>query len=463
MAINSMMPILAFATTIFLILKQPKLTIHLPLKVSHNNGHQIKIDYGTAPLLGIFILLASSSINTTTIVNGILGTNSVRPYEILILFMALAYICVSLDLTGFFAYIALHIARAAGNSGRKLFFYFFLLSGFLTVFTSNDIVILTLTPIICYFANYAGVDPIPYLVAQFFAANIWSIALFIGNPTNIIVAQAFNLSFLEYSRWMIAPTLSAGLSCLALLWMTFKKRIPSKIDKPDVDPRNALVDKQGCIFGLSSLAACLLLLGCSSELKIPVWIIPLFFATLMFGRSVLLEYILPWKKTEGKVQNRTLALVAKRMPWKIVPFVVSLFIMVEALYSTGWIDIFASSLSAMLNDVVLAVFATGFLSSLTSNIMNNQPMTILFVRILQNTHFAANPLSQKGAMLALVLGSNFGANFTPLGALAGIMWAEILHNKGIRISFKEFSKYGFTIMPTVAALSCLSLLIEILE
>lgn len=54
----------------------------------------------------------------------------------------------------------------------------------LTIFTSNDIVILTFTPFICYFSKNAKINPIPYLVAEF-AATTYSMMLIIGNPTNI--------------------------------------------------------------------------------------------------------------------------------------------------------------------------------------------------------------------------------------------------------------------------------------
>jgi arsenical pump membrane protein len=43
------------------------------------------------------------------------------------------------------------------------------------------------------------IDPYPFLVAQFFVANIWSMMLFIGNPTNVIVAEAYSIGFLEYA------------------------------------------------------------------------------------------------------------------------------------------------------------------------------------------------------------------------------------------------------------------------
>jgi Na+/H+ antiporter NhaD/arsenite permease-like protein len=136
--------------------------------------------------------------------------------------------------------------------------------------------------------------------------------------------------------------------------------------------------------------------------------------------------------------------------------------MVESLSVYGWTDKLASSISAVSTNIFLAVFIMGFLSSFASNITNNQPMTILFTRTLQNNLFIAPATATKGAMFALILGSNFGANLTMIGALAGIMWGKILFDKGCSISFKEFSKYGFLIMPLVIAAACLVLVVELM-
>ena len=43
-----------------------------------------------------------------------------------------------------------------------------------------------------------------------------------------------------------------------------------------------------------------------------------------------------------------------------------------------------------------------------------------------------------------IIASNIGAYFTPLGALAGIMWMSILKKSGLKFGFKEFLKYGIT-------------------
>lgn len=122
------------------------------------------------------------------------GDADIQPYAILILFNALAYLCISLDHTGLLAMVAYKVAQSAGSSGKRLFFYFFALASAMTIFTSNDIVTLTLTPVVFYCSAATKTSPFPYLFAQFYAANICSIVLIIGNPTNVIVGEAFHLT-----------------------------------------------------------------------------------------------------------------------------------------------------------------------------------------------------------------------------------------------------------------------------
>ena len=94
--------------------------------------------------------------------------------------------------------------------------------------------------------------------------------------------------------------------------------------------------------------------------------------------------------------------------------------------------------------------------------MNNQPMTILFTQILLYNSLSLNESVKLGVVFSLIMGSNFGANFTLLGALAGIMWHKIISDKDVYISYGKFAKFGFLIMPIVILLSCLTLLAEIM-
>jgi len=458
---------IVFIGIIIIILLQPKIKIPRSQK-------RIQLDFGSAPLIGVAILLIFNQADLSVLSVGILGTPTIKPYIIILLFFSLAYVCISIDLTGFFAYLSLLAAKKSGSSGKKLYFYFFLLSSVLTTFTSNDIVILTLTPIIIYFCKYTKTNPIPFLMGQFFAANIWSMALYVGNPTNIIVAQAYNLDFLGYSMWMFFPTLIAGTSCYYLMKRLFKKDILEKIIPPEIDPKSALKSKSGAIFGISMLGTCLVLLSLAPILHLNMGFICFIFALIMLIKDIIYDVKKNQRDSkkgqiilDSSIASKrfpTVITAAKRMPWKIMPFVFGMFIMVEILDSSGWIGLISESIGTVDDNIGLfwSVFFMCFLSSMVCNVMNNQPMTILFTRVIQHSAFNTLVSSTivKASMFALIMGSNLGANFTLLGALAGIMWSSISKEKGIQITYKLFAKTGFKVMPIVVFLASLILALE---
>jgi len=388
--------LVVFAFVIILVLKQP--AIKLP-----GRAKPFRLDYGYAPLIGVAILLLTFQVPPSILVAGIAGTATIRPYMIIILFFSLAYVCISIDSTGFFEYLALSAAKKSGSSGKKLFMYFFFLSSVLTVFTSNDIVILTLTPIILYFCKYTKMNPFPYLIGQFFAANIWSITLYIGNPTNIIVAQAYNLTFAEYSGWTLLPTMVAGLACYGLLSHTFRKEISLPISSPDLKPEDALKDRPGAIFSIIMLGTCLGFLTVAPILDIDMGIICLVFAIIMIGKDIVFEARVHAGRVQIKERDplakastsrnllHSVKVAASRMPWKIMPFVFGMFIMVEIFSYSGWIGLLASAFGGILSasGIVGSTFTMCFVSALACNIMNNQPMTILFTRLLEDTNFTS--------------------------------------------------------------------------
>jgi arsenical pump membrane protein len=453
MNFSSLIILLGFLVVIFLIL------LSFKYKKNSNSGkNRFYLEFWFAPIIGILFLIFTLSINQEVIIRGVIGSENIQPFAILILFMSLAYICISLDLTGFFEYLALYVLKAAKNSGKRLFIYFFFFSSILTLFTSNDIVILTITPIIIYFAKYTKINPIPYLIAQFFAANIWSFALYIGNPTNIIVAEAYDFTFLSYSSWTILPTITAGIVCFGLLWIVFRKQIPITFESPIINPKTAIKDKNGAIFGVVILILCLFMLSIAPFFNLSLWQITLFFALIILFRNIIYHIYTNYNGSN----LRTIQKSFKRMPWKIVPFIIGMFIMVEALVASGWVDIFAYSLSNLSDNLLISIFIIAFLTSLACNLMNNQPMTILFTQIFLSSSYQSSDSVKLGIIFALIMGSNFGANFTLIGSLAGIMWYKILSDKEVKITFKQFARYGFLIMPIVISISCLVLYLELL-
>ena len=82
-----------------------------------------------------------------------------------------------------------------------------------------------------------------------------------------------------------------------------------------------------------------------------------------------------------------------------------------------------------------------------SNLINNIPMSVLFSKVINFT----DPLSLNQAIYSTIIGSNIGAFLTPIGALAGIMFTDLVKRQEVKYSFVSFIKYGLIIaIPTLS-------------
>ncbi len=447
--IISLIFLVSSVLTIYLILRRRFLYLRLGMR-------NIRIDtYFFGALLGPILIVLFGILNFSQVLSGLEGTGSLNPFGILVLFLSMVFMSIFLDITGFFEYCARIALRYAGGSGRRLFFSLYLTVSLLTIFTSNDIIILTFTPFIYYFSKNAGIDPKPYLIAEFFAANTWSMMLYIGNPTNIVLAAAFNLRFDEYTKWMLLPALAAGFINLILLYVIFRKKINQPLrHQESIDPRAAITDPTSATLGLFMLAGCILGLAIAPNFGIDMWIISLGFGLALLILLLLRDLFVALTKEPMNKKHFTVKSTIKKMPLSIIPFVLSLFITIEALRIYGITTDVGQVFTNLCKDSTTATtFLYGFSSAFTANILNNIPMTVAFVPIIS----AASQTTLLPAAFATTIGSNLGANITPLGALAGIMWVSILRDKGVKLSFREFVFYGVLITP-LTLLVCLGLL-----
>ncbi|KND01194.1 hypothetical protein, variant [Spizellomyces punctatus DAOM BR117] len=287
----SWLSLIVFAIVIFFCIHP--LRVPIPFTHGRFGVSHIWLDIATAPIVGILVLLATTSINGLVLRDGIVGSeHGIQPYSVVLLIFALAYICISIDVTGFFEYVAFQVTKRGGSSGHRLFLYLFLLSTIMTIFTSNDVVVLTITPIVCYLTQETKTDPKAYLVSTFIVCNIASLALYIGNPTNIIVAQAFRINFIQYSAWMGLPTLLAvGLAYL-MCFVVLRSHIPVNIPSPppEAEERYQIRDRWGAFIGCAVLLACLLgLMIVPIFADVPVWMLTLPFGAIMIGKDMIMD------------------------------------------------------------------------------------------------------------------------------------------------------------------------------
>lgn len=413
-AIVSLLTSLGIVASVLLF---PRLTIK---KISFDS-------YWVIALIGATLIFVFGLLSFQEAKASLLANTEVNPIKILTLFLSMTVLSIYLDEIGFFRYLANFAHKKAKNKQISIFISLYVVTSILTVFTSNDIIILTFTPFICYFAKNAKVSPIPYLVSEFVAANTWSMMLVIGNPTNIYLATMYKISFISYFKIMFFPTLLSGLSSFTVLYLLFRKELSKPLHKEEQEVK--ISNKFLLVIGLIHLGLCTIILAVASYLNIEMWLISFIFALSLIIFTIGYKFI-------KKDKTRILTNIFKRAPWPLIPFVLSMFIVVLSLNKyniTGKINEFLGTSGV--------IFKYGFASFLTSNVINNIPMSVLFAEVL-------SPLSgvtlQK-AVFATIAGSNVGAYLTPIGALAGIMWMSILKKENVEMGFFTFVKKHFLV------------------
>nr|ODN96870.1 hypothetical protein L204_03581 [Cryptococcus depauperatus CBS 7855] len=468
------------------------------------------LDLRTVPVLGVLVLLASTCIPGGVVRRGIVGSAGVKPYDIMVLFVCFAYISLSLDATGSLRFLAFWVASRSSHGGRLYAAFYGLYATIGAVF-GNDPLILSGTPFLAYFTDHAGiVDPTAFLFTHFQVSNLVSALLVSSNPTNLVLTSAFGINFLQYSAWLVLPTLAAVVVLFPLArWVFFrgKNLIPTELHPPPVTPRDALVDPVGAVFGAVLFAATVaVLIGLSAGGVIGgtvgVWTVTAPAAVVLFLRDVSRDWtenrVDRERSKEAGAVDSDVEVEGKRLPWlkirerfpivsanlshlpiALVPFAISFFILVEGLQHTGWIAVFGRWWGAWerVGGVAGSVWLMGVLSVVGCNIFGtNIGATILLARVLQSwatTHTYTNR-SLYAPVYALAVGSNFGAySFVQVdlllidgmvsltlwlsfsASLAGLLWRSILGRKGIKITMKQFLRWNIGPLIVTMIVGCL--------
>ena len=140
----------------------------------------------------------------------------------------------------------------------------------------------------------------------------------------------------------------------------------------------------------------------------------------------------------------------KRLPYQLIPFFLSMFVIVVALNVQGITDKIAAFFG---ENNTLWIY--GYSSFISCNLINNIPMSILFTNISSSL----TGVAYTQAIYASIIGSNIGAFLTPIGALAGIMFSGLVNENNVRFTFLDFIKYGVVIsIPVITVALAMTLL-----
>ncbi len=145
-------------------------------------------------------------------------------YRTLALLLGMMVVVAYLCLSGALARLV-EIAAGRIRTPRALLVAVVGLSGILSAFLINDVVCLSMTPLVVHLARRLRVDPLPHLVALATAANVGSSGTITGNPQNIFIGSHSGISYARFAIKLL-PVAAIGLALtLVVVAVVFRGRL----------------------------------------------------------------------------------------------------------------------------------------------------------------------------------------------------------------------------------------------
>lgn len=214
-------------------------------------------------------------------------------FRVLGLLFSLMVVMAGLRELGVFNKIACVMLKKADNS-RKLYLVMVFLCFFSAMLITNDVALITFVPFTLLLLKMADMDSlaVPLVVFESVAANLGSALTPIGNPHNLYLYTAFEMSLPDFFRTMAPIT---GISAVLLLFcmLTVKKEaLLTKAQeeiKQEEESAKALKNRKVLLSGFYGLTFLLSLLTVLRVL--PFWIpfIVALSGALLLQRGVLLQ------------------------------------------------------------------------------------------------------------------------------------------------------------------------------
>lgn len=360
--------------------------------------------------------------------------------EIIFIITTFAVIAYGIKQSGYFKYAAFRVLEVCDGNMTRMVLYLFLLSSVITYVTSNDIVILVMTPIILELCRQSHIrNARLLLLGQFVAANTLSMGLLIGSPTNIIVALDANLDFVDYFLLMAVPTLLAvAISFLVLhfinefcyKWIArlFRRdweyddhyTMPALVEQPEFSREMGF----WIIFFVTVVLAVAIVSQWQKSffwVTVPASILSLtaIFATLGWTRR-------DGSNTSGGERRLAVWDCIASLPYSIIPFALVFFAIADTLASVMPLsDVYEWLLNL---PVAFNSMSTIGGTAVLVNTVNDLPASAIMGEMVKS--FSGNEsLAHTIFMQSTLVSLNIACYITPIGALAGIIWFHIMQQE----------------------------------
>ena len=309
----------------------------------------------------------------------------------------------------------------------------------------NVTTVLLVVPVTIAIARQLKVPAYPLLVGEVMASNIGGTATLIGDPPNIMIGSAADLSFNAFVL-NLAPAvvviLGANALALHLLWGRKLTALPE--DRARVlamNEREAITDPV-------LLKHCLWVLGAVLLTFVLARTVRLEPGTIAMAGAVVLVLIDNLPRPAQDQTHRVHATFGD-VEWITLFFFIGLFIIVAGVERAGGIDRVARwMLGVTGGNVVLAATAILWGSAVLSAVVDNIPFVATMIPLLKEVgpELCGGAENVNVLWWALALGACLGGNGTLIGASANLTVAGLAERQGVGFRFLAYTKVAFPLM-----------------
>ena len=194
--------------------------------------------------------LAAVAGATLLLIFGILDVESLASYidynTVGILIGMMLFVSV-VKISGLFEYIAIKAAKLSKGKPWVIMILFFVITAVLSAFLDNVTTVLLVGPMTIAVTSILGINPLPYLITQILASNIGGTATLIGDPPNIMIGSAAELSFNDFIVNTGIPAVIIAFFTIFSFYFIYGRKlkvVPEKMQAVmELDEKKAIKDK----------------------------------------------------------------------------------------------------------------------------------------------------------------------------------------------------------------------------
>lgn len=367
--------------------------------------------------------------------------------------------------TGLFSYLAIKIAKKTNGDGWKILLWFSLFTAIASALLDNVTTVLLIAPITILIAEMLDISPFPFLIAEILASNIGGAATLIGDPPNILIGSATDLSFLDFLVHLGPVSVVVMIVTLFALKVLFRQRLRAK----GGDQRSVLegMDESKVIKDRQLLRRSLIVLGITMVGFMLHDLLNLKPATVaLAGGGALLI----WSGTDIKKR-------LEEIEWPTLFFFMGLFVLVGGLEKVGILEALARGVLSLSGNIIVLSLCILWVSALASSFLDNIPFVAAMIPLVARISASLFPntegLDEAAYHLyyirqsfplwwSLALGACFGGNGTIIGASANVVIAGFSEKTKSPLNFRNYIRYGFPLMLLSIAISSVYILLRYL-